>query len=470
MNILLVQPRPRGALWLGNLTCFEPLGLETIAAPLQKEHKLKLVDFFKFNELRSTLSSFKPDICAISCSFTMDVNITLKVAEFVKRSKISPFVVVGGHHASLYPSDFQKDFIDAVVIGEGEVTLAELVSCLERNDDLMTVTGLALNRDGQQFFSGPRSLIGNLDSLPLPARHLSKRFRKQYFCQFQRPIAIVETTRGCPYRCNFCSVHKFYGDKVRFKSPERVVQELASIKEEAIFFSDDNFLASISRAERIASLLRENKIKKQYNIQARSDSIAKHPEIVRLWKEVGLTSVLIGFEKIDDEGLDCLNKRNTVESNEEALRILYSLGLGLAPSFIVDPDESHEGFAKLLQYVNKLQIKTPVFTVLTPFPGTDLFTQVKEKITTKNYDLFDCYHAVLPTRLPLADFYREFSKLYADTLQSYAHSRIDITGALRRIGRGKLSPFHLRKLMKAVGMLANPDCYLAGHQSVVGKA
>jgi len=465
MNILLIQPRRKGVLWLGGLACIEPLGLENIAAPLQQEHNLKLVDFFEFKELSSILSSFKPDICAISCSFTTDVNEVLRIAEFVKGSSNKPFVVVGGHHASLSPTDFQGGFIDAVVIGEGEVTFAELISCLCRRNDLMNVPGLALNRDGQQFFTEPRNLMGNLDELPLPARHLSKQFRKRYFFHYEHPIAIVETARGCPYQCNFCSVHKFYGDKVRFKTPERVVEEVARLGEEAVFFSDDNFLANISRTEQIASLLKANKIKKRYYIQARSDAIAKHPEIIPLWKEIGLGGVLIGFERTDEEGLKSVNKRNTVESNEKALEILYSHGVGLVSSFIVQPDESHEGFAKLLQYVNRLRIKTPLFTVLTPLPGTDLFAQVEKKITTKDYRLFDCLHAVLPTRLPLTDFYQEFSKLYANTLVHYAQTRGEIANALKQIGKSPLSLLHLSRFIKAVEMLADPKCYLAGHQN-----
>ena len=468
MKVLLIQPRSKGGLGMAGIMCYEPLGLENIAALVEKEHDIKLLDLFEFDDLARTLSSFEPDICGISCSFAVDVNKTLRIAEFIKRSKGAPVVVIGGHHASLSPEDFDTDFIDAVVIGEGEITFSELVSCLSRNGDLESVPGLALNRDGEQLFTAPRSLIENLDELPLPARHLGKHLRQQYFMGFEHPVAMVETTRGCPYRCNFCSVHKFFQGKVRFRSAERIVQELASIDEDVVFFSDDNFFINIPRVEKIVTLIKENKIKKRYYVQSRSDVIVKHPELVPIWKEIGLGGVFIGFEKIDEEGLKSVNKRNVIENNEKALDILYSHGVGVVASFIVDPAETSEGFAKLRHYVKRLKIKTLQFTVLTPLPGTELFAQVKEKIVCKNRDLFDGLHAVLPTKLPLPDFYKEFSKLYASVFESSVVGRAGIRNALSRFRRGQFSLSHLRKLTKAGKMLTDHKCYLAGHKDAEG--
>lgn len=205
MRILLIQPRTKKSLGFSGFSCFEPLGLESIAAPVQAEHDLKLIELYKFDDLDRELRSFEPHICAISCSFTMDVNAVRRMAQVIKNSRSKPFVVVGGHHASLNPSDFDSEFVNAVIIGEGEITFSELVACIDRNGDLNGIAGLALNRDSRQSFTAPRGLVKNLDELPLPARSLSKP-RKRYLLGWACPIALVETTRGCPHRCNFCSV------------------------------------------------------------------------------------------------------------------------------------------------------------------------------------------------------------------------------------------------------------------------
>lgn len=465
MKVLLIQPRPEKELEMSGVMCFEPLGLENIAALLEKDNEIKLVDLFEFEELAKTLFLFKPEICGISCSFVTDVNRTLRIAEFIKRkSKGECAVIVGGHHASLTPEDFTTNFVDAIVIGEGEITFAEVVASLVQNRNLESVPGLALNRvDGKQFCTEPRSFVKNLDEFPLPARHLSESYRKQYFIGHMQPVAMVETARGCPYRCTFCSVHKFFRNTVRVKSAERIVKELARIIEDIIFFSDDNFLTDVRRAEKIAFLIKKNGIKKQYFIQARSDTIVKHPELIPIWKEIGLGSAFIGFEKIDQTELEQLKKGNTVENNEKALEILRSCGVGVVPSFIVEPSETHEGFAKLHRYIERLQLRTTQFSVLTPFPGTDLFEEVKEKIIYKKHELFDGLHAVLPTQLPLPDFYKEFSRLYVSVFERSEAGREGISQALNRFRNGQFSLSNLKKLVKTAKMATNPECYLAGH-------
>jgi radical SAM superfamily enzyme YgiQ (UPF0313 family) len=463
LKILLIQPRPKGGLGLTGLSCFEPLGLEAIAAPLQGAHDLKLIDHFSTKDLSRTLSAFEPDICAISSSFAMDVDRTLRLAEHIKSGKRQPLVVVGGHHASLSPADFHKPFIDAMVIGEGEVTFTELVNALEHNGDLMDVPGLALNRDGEQVFTAQRDLIKDLDELPLPARHLSKPFRKLYFFGFEHPVAMVETTRGCPYRCTFCSVHKFFRDTVRFKSPERVVEELANLGENKVFFCDDNFFIDVHRALQTATLIKEHGIRKRYYIQARSDTIVSHSELIPLWKDVGLEAVFVGFECTNEEGLRIINKRNTIANNEKALEILYSHGIGVTASFIVNPDDTAEDFANLRRYIERLRIKTIQFSVLTPFPGTDLFTQVRDKIVAKKCELFDGLHTVLPTKLPLPKFYEEFSGLYANSFEHSVVGRVGIRDAINRFRTGQLSLSQMRRMAKTAQMLADANCYLSAH-------
>jgi radical SAM superfamily enzyme YgiQ (UPF0313 family) len=273
----------------------------------------------------------------------------------------------------------------------------------------------------------------------------------------------METARGCPYRCDFCSVWKFFQGKCRSKSPQRVLEEVKTIREKFIFLADDNFLLSVPRAKHIAQLLIENRIKRRFMFQARSDSIVQHPEVIPLLRKAGFWKVYIGFEKIDEEALDLLNKHNSVENNEEGLKILRAHGMEVIASFIIDPSFQEKDFRRLRQYILDRKLYSPSLTILTPLPGTELFARVKEKLVTTNYELFDYVHAVLPTKLKLADFYREFTELYK---VGYAWSQIGWEG-VAAILRNTFSLSHLIAMKRAAWASVEPLNYLAGHDRKV---
>ncbi|HHY96235.1 MAG TPA: radical SAM protein, partial [Firmicutes bacterium] len=355
-RVLLIQPRPGGGIGFSNTAVVEPLGLEMVGAALSdprwgSPHEVKLVDLLVPGQLEEQLKRFQPQLCGISCCFTMDVYRVRQISETIKESSSTCFVFVGGHHASLSPEDFALPVIDAVVVGEGEVTARALVDAYASGSPLDQVAGLALNTEAGQFFTAPRPPIASLDELPLPAHHLVAPYRKAYYLGLQKPMGSVETARGCPHRCTFCSVWKFYGGKVRVKSPQRVVEELAQVPEEYVLVTDDNFLLSVPRAEAIARELKGSRIRHRYTIQARSDTVVQHPDLMRLLKEVGLYRVFIGMEKVDDEELAQLNKKNTVENNVRALDLLRRIGVAVTPSFIVDPQYTSKQFERLRAFL-----------------------------------------------------------------------------------------------------------------------
>jgi radical SAM superfamily enzyme YgiQ (UPF0313 family) len=461
MKILLIQPGFGQGLGFQRTALVEPLGLEMVASSLlERGHEVRILDLRIEKNLEKTVRNFAPSLCGISCSFTIDVYQALRIAESVKKFTREAFVIIGGHHASLNPSDFSHPSIDAVVLGEGEVTACELAAALEDGRDLGDVPGLALHEERGQKITGQRETVKNLDTLPFLARHLIRKHARRYYLGFQRPLAVVETSRGCPHRCEFCSVWNFYRGQCRMKSPERVVEEVAHIKTRCLLFTDDNFLLSIPRAKRVAELLLERGIRKHIIFQARSDAIVEHPEIISLWEKVGLWKVFIGFEKVEDSELSALKKGNTVKNNEEALKILRDHKIEVCASFIVDPQYERSDFERLSHYIRQWKLYSPSITVLTPLPGTELFRRVKEKLTTQNLELFDLVHAVLPTRLSLAEFYREFCELYKI---GYLHMGLGwegLSALIRRLG----SFPQVLKLMHSAWVMGDEAYYLAGHK------
>ncbi|MGB9629776.1 MAG: B12-binding domain-containing radical SAM protein, partial [Thermodesulfobacteriota bacterium] len=206
MKILLIQPvRKKQTIGFDRMIFCEPLGLEMVAGAL-KGHNVCLLDMRLRDSLPKVLSSFRPDVCGISCSYTIDVSSSLHLAKVIKANGHGPFVVIGGHHATMMPKDFFHDEIDAIVVGEGEATMRELVEGLERRRDLREIPGLFINTKEGFVPTGHRDFFKDLDELPFPDYRSIQRYRRYYHMGFQKPLALVETARGCPYHCNFCSV------------------------------------------------------------------------------------------------------------------------------------------------------------------------------------------------------------------------------------------------------------------------
>ncbi len=441
-----------------------------VAGALLGDHEVRIADLLDPGSLERELRSFQPEACGISCSFTVDTEQTINIAEVLRSSSASPFVFVGGHHAALNPTDFARPAIDAVVLGEGEGVVPEMIEAIPDGlPALLHVPGLALNTHVGQTLTGSRQLLENLNELPLPVRSLSAPWRRRYHLGFRGPVASLETARGCPYRCRFCSVWQFYRGRYRAKAAERVVEEIEAIDESHVLVTDDNFLANPSRAEAIAYLLRARKIRKRFVIQARTDSIARHPELISLWRTAGLGSVFVGLEKIDEAGLESVQKANTVESNEAALRVLSRAGVSATASFIVDPGFDRSDFQRLRDYVRRWRLRGASFTVLTPLPGTGLFHELRSSLTTRDPELFDLQHAVLPTKLDPRVFYQEFSSLYASVYSLRNMLSIDnLWHLLAGLRRSRVPTARLLlQTRSAIKYLTDPDEYLAAHQPAV---
>jgi radical SAM superfamily enzyme YgiQ (UPF0313 family) len=309
--------------------------------------------------------------------------------------------------------------------------MRELVDAHEAGTDLRLVPGLALKKDGngELLLTGKRPLA-DLDELPLPNRDLVAPYRQHYFRGSWRPIVSLTTERGCPFRCHFCSMWKINEGKYRRRSPVSVVDEIESIPTPYIDFIDDNTLHDVKRAEIMYDLLKERGIRKTYKTYARSDTVVKHPDIIEKWCEIGMGLILIGFESFRDADLQHWGKKNSIETNEKAMRILKANDVEVASYFVINPDYTAEDFDALSRYVERWELTHPIFTILTPLPGTDFYYEVYDQLLTHNYEYFDFFHSVLPTRLPRAEFYRRFAGLW-----KHAYS---FRNALKQLGRGGL--------------------------------
>ncbi|MDO8490879.1 MAG: cobalamin-dependent protein [Dehalococcoidia bacterium] len=461
MKILLIQPR--GSDLMVGFTLMvrpEPLALEILAAAVP-EHEVQILDMRIDQALPETLASFRPDVVGVT-GYTTDVPRMLETCAEVKACLPETTTVVGGYHASLKPDDFDKEFVDVIVVGEGEVTFKELCSALENRQSLDAVEGIMYRKNGTPVATPPRPQIADIDQIPLPARHLTDRYRSHYHFHFWDNPALVETARGCPYRCTFCAVWKFHRRKCRVMSAARVLKDLEATDSRVICFVDDNFFQSVRRSRELYKLIKAAGIKKQYWIQARADTVVRYPDMIKEWAEIGLDSALIGFEKINESELDKINKHSSVSMNEAAIRILNENKVDMWGSFIIDPQWTKPDFDALIEYVRNSNICFPLFTILTPLPGTAFFQEKVGEMITKNYEVFDLLHTVLPTKLPLNDFYANMARLYGSTTLGWK-------GLKDRIRAGRVPVSALERARELLRKVTDPEAYLTGMPSCGDK-
>jgi radical SAM superfamily enzyme YgiQ (UPF0313 family) len=411
MNILLIEPaKPALSIGGDDVFLYEPLALEYLAAGIPEEHDVRILDLRLDNNLQTILHDFKPDIVGIT-GYTIHVNVIRDLFRQVKNWNKKTLTVVGGHHATILPDDFLTPEIDLIVRGEGVFPFQEIVLRHQDQQDFTGIPGVIT----QENWNGARELVPDpvdLDDLPLPRRSLTKTYRKHYFSDWMKPLASIRTSKGCPYRCTFCALWKLTGGKYLTREPEMILAELSQIEEDWIFFADDESMLDSPRMTKLATLIKEAGIQKKYFCYARSDTITKNPQLFKEWKEIGLERVFVGLEFFKNEDLDYIHKRSSIKDNDLAVEILHDLDIDVFASFILRPDFTKDDFELLRDYCRTLDLMFSSYAVLTPLPGTDLFQDVKEEIIVDNYDYYDFIHTLLPTKLSLRDFYRQYYSLY----------------------------------------------------------
>jgi hopanoid C-3 methylase len=349
-----------------------------------------------------------------------------------------------------------------VLKGEGENSVARLLEAAAARDTrgLLEVPGV-ITRDGR----GPApGFIRSLEDLP-PARDLL-RHRRKYFIGVLDPCASIEFSRGCPWDCSFCSAWTFYGRSYRVKAAEAAADELARIREPGVFIVDDVAFIQAEHGMAIGEAIARRGIKKQFYLETRGDVLLRNKDVFRFWKTLGLQYMFLGVEAIDEEGLKRFRKRVTLSRNFEALEFARSLGIMVAINLIADPAWDHRQFEVIRQWC--LEIPEIVnISVNTPYPGTESWLTESRRVTSRDYRLFDIQHAVLPTKLPLDEFYGELVR----TQQVLNRKHLGwaalwaLAGILgRNLARGQTNTL---KMLWKFNSVYNPELQLADHRRPV---
>lgn len=406
------------------------LGLEYLAASVLDLVEVKIINAkvrnLNLTEILEEVKEFNPDLIGISCCFTTGVNFALEIAKGSKN--LGYPIVLGGWHPNFNPTDVIKyPFIDIVVRGEGELTFRELIE----NKNLEDIKGISFKKNGSVINNPDRPLIKDLNTLPFPARHL--RHNKAYFQIFQMPIDAIETSRGCPFSCTFCNIHLFYRGTYRTKSPERVIQELKIItngkKLMNVMIVDDNFTADIKRVEKICDIIINEGIKVDLTCQSRIDVIKRNPDIIKKMAKAGFWCFFLGIESFNQNSLNAIQKRIKLKDIFDAIKILHNNNIVIIGSMLVGSNlnEKEEDTDKMIKIVKKLGIDFPLYSIMTPLPGTKFRDTVIEKgyLLTHNWSKYNFTTAVnrlnklskqrLEQLLSKAYYYGYFKRGWKDT-------------------------------------------------------
>jgi len=469
LTILLIKPHSHllVAKRLQDFLHLEPLELEIVAGGVPKEDRIYIDDIalekdpVGFFERR--LAELQPDIVGFT-SYSSQSGIVKDLAKRAKEIVPGVLNVAGGIHATIIPGDYAGSPMDLVVRGEGGTAFGALVRRFKAGEPLAmgdTVLDVKDPAFKEKAAAKPPQFPA-VEEIPRPRRDLVNR--KKYFSVWTSPdkdnrlatmfpnIATIRTSTGCAYTCAFCVVHHMMGGKYLQRSPEDVVDEISKIEEEYIYFVDDETFLNAKRLTDIANLIKERGIKKKFVSWARADTIVRHPELFKLWKEVGLHIVYVGLEAMDEERLKDYKKRTSVETNKQAVQILRDAGILLHASLMVDPGFSVEDFRRLEKVIIDLVPSEVSFTVFSPSPGTELWEKHKNDFIIDSYLYYDCMHTVLPTKLDKKLFYAHFARLYS---VGWRHNplrlnrtKVPFREILRSIGKGTMYIIAMRNIYK----------------------
>ncbi|HKY32382.1 MAG TPA: cobalamin-dependent protein [Candidatus Polarisedimenticolia bacterium] len=462
MRVLLIRPDPGNERFgLGPFFRVEPLGLEYVAAALTAAgHEVWLADLRFGPGLAAWVRRSRPALVGVSVMHALEYGAAEALARRARRLAPGAFLLAGGHAAAAYPGPLETDAFDAVAVDDGEAIAPALAGALARGHPVTGVPSLRV-RTPEGWVSTPCGERGGLDDVPLPARALLDGRRARYHCLLFRPVWAVETARGCPFRCSFCSVWQLYGRSFRERSAGAVVQDMASAGPH-VFIVDDLFWNHPARSLELARALRRRGVRKRWMlVQSRCDVVARHPELLEAWRPLaGEIDIFFGLEAASDGGLEHLTKDATTGDTLEAARLARSLGYQVTGNFVVDPRWDEARFRELWDFVDRHGFHRAGYTLLTPLPGTELFDREREGLRGRPWSSFDMHHALWEPRLGA----RRFFELYAET---WRRSILSLGGRKRWIDwMRQIRPseaLYLTRVLLRTQRMMKPEAYLKEH-------
>jgi len=407
MKVLLVKPYNKQAYSL-----VPPVGLGYLATSLRNNgHEASIIDCtlnkVNYNSFRNYINSFKPDAVAFQV-FSSDLPVVQEYINIIKKIDKNIITIAGGPHVSAVPYDSIKFFkgLDYGFVGEAELGVVKLLECIKNKKELSLVPGLVY-KDNDKITVNPSYFERDLDKLGFPAWDLldPRKYPETPQGGFAKafPIALIQSTRGCPYNCTFCSGAKVNGKMLRYRSVEHVIKELKMLKEKygvkEFHMIDDNFTLNKDYVTKFCNALLREKLNLFWATPngIRLDTLDRN--VLKLMKKAGCYAVSVGIESGSDRVLKLMKKHLDTKNIREKIGLIHEVGLRVTGLFILGyPDETVKEIKKTAKFARKLKIDRAQFGCFLPLPGTEIYYELvrrKEIKKIKNWEEYASFANVV---------------------------------------------------------------------------
>jgi len=447
MNVLLVSPY-RGAMFELSGVKMQPLGISYIGAALKAAgHDVQI----ELLENSDSLPDFTgADVVGISCN-TVQFNSGLKVARAAKEE--GKIVIMGGPHPTSSSEEaLRSGFVDYAVRAEGEVTSVELLEALKskRSFEPGKILGMSWidKESGRIVHNADRPFIQNLDAFPFPLREATWRYGKNSKAISGGGIEYpLITARGCPYGCKFCDVHLLAGKRFRVRSIESIIREVEEIvrkhNAETIVIVDDIINFDNDRLIKLFTALIDRGFPVVRWVMGRADHLVKNPATAEIMAQARVRQMFLGIESPNERTLKAYEKggKASSEISVRAVELLRQNDIETWGAFLLgEPSETMEDVERTIEFAKLINPGVVQFTILTPYPGTELWNEVEAKLITRNWDLYDAMHSVFKTdniepaelekmlMKAYMSFYRQPKRIFREIFNKDHYGRPDLKG------------------------------------------
>lgn len=383
----------------------ECLELEYLSALLKKEgHEVVMYDGqVETFGAEPAIQVTEADVVYI-CGRARQENFMLAYCQYAK--ECGAVTVIGGLHAQLCYERMYRPYVDYIL------TTFDIYKMLDIVDDAVyhrkvapeRLAGVCCQKEGKWHYQAGEPF--DIRRLPRPDRSYFDSFPHRYQYLELKHAAWVRTSYGCAHRCLFCHRNRMNRGQLSRRDITDVVEEIGQIHTENIYIADDDFLCDTDRLNQFVDEVRKRKIHKKYICYGRADYIARHPDMMKKLKEIGLYYVLVGLEAIEDSCLERYGKCSVVENNIQSIAVCNGLGIHIMGMFIIDLGFRAKDFRMLYRWIRDHQLRHVALSVFTPELCTPTYEQYSDRIITDNPSHFDYLHLVArPDHMSVRSFY-----------------------------------------------------------------
>jgi anaerobic magnesium-protoporphyrin IX monomethyl ester cyclase len=392
------------------------LGFVYLAGSLRKAgYEVEIYDamsyFHEWDEIQKRIENSKPDVVA-STAITASIYDAIHVLELAKQINPETVTVIGSIHPTFCWDEVLREnpsIVDYAVIGEGEITLPELLDCHFAKGNISKVRGIAYWDKGKAVATAQRDFVYNLDELT-PAWDLVDWGIYSYRPKEGSTLAIINSSRGCNQQCSFCSQQLFWKRQWRARSPENFVAELEHLQKgygvNVAMIPDENPTFDRTRWERILDMLIERAPGIDLLMETRVEDVIRDRDILWKYKKAGVVHIYVGVESVNQATLDMFNKNVKIEESKLAIDLINQQDMVSETSFVLGiPEETKESIRTTVELAKHYNPDMAFFLAIAPWPYADLYNQLEPYIITKDYSKYNLVEPVVkPVNMSIKDF------------------------------------------------------------------